>query len=77
MGYGYGKDAIAKWRKSEYDVLREICVRSGIEISEPKKGRGHSYAPDEYKAYQKEIESLKVIIDMYRQIVLKAENNEH
>ena len=76
MGYGYGKDAIAKWRKSEYDVLREICVRNGIEISEPKKGRGHSYAPDEYKAYKKEMESLKAVIDMYRQIVLQAENTE-
>lgn len=76
MGYGYGKDAIAKWRKSEYDVLREICVRNGIEISEPKKGRGHSYAPDEYKAYKKEMESLKAVIDMYRQILLQAENTE-
>ena len=76
MGYGYGKDAIAKWRRSEYDVLREICVRNGIEISEPKKGRGHSYAPDEYKAYKKEMESLKAVIDMYRQIVLQAENTE-
>ncbi len=76
MGYGYGKDAIAKWRKSEYDLLREICVRNSIEISEPKKGRGHSYAPDEYKAYQKEIESLRAVINMYRQIVLQVENTE-
>lgn len=76
MGYGYGKDAIAKWRKSEYDVLREICVRNGIEISEPQKGRGHSYVPDEYKAYQKKMESLKSVIDKYLQIVLQAENTE-
>lgn len=76
MGYGEGKDAIAKWRKSECGILSEICVRNSIEISEPKKGRGHSYAPDEYKAYQKEMENLKAVIDVYRQTVLQAENTE-
>ncbi len=40
MGYGDGKDGIARWRKSECDVLKEICVRYGITISEPQKSRG-------------------------------------
>lgn len=40
MGYGDGKDAIARWRKSECDVLKEICGRYGITISEPQKSRG-------------------------------------
>lgn len=40
MGFGDGKDAIARWRKSECDVLKEICGRYGITISEPQKSRG-------------------------------------
>ncbi len=40
MGYGDGKDAIARWRKSECDVLKEICGRYGITIAEPQKSRG-------------------------------------
>ncbi len=40
MGFGDGKDAIARWRKSECDVLKETCERYGITISEPQKSRG-------------------------------------
>lgn len=40
MGFGDGKDAIARWRKSECNVLKEICGRYGITISEPQKSRG-------------------------------------
>lgn len=40
MGFGDGKDAIARWRKAECDVLKEICSRYGITISEPQKSRG-------------------------------------
>ena len=40
MGYGDGKDAIARWRKSECDVLKEICGRYDITISKPQKSRG-------------------------------------
>lgn len=40
MGFGDGKDAIARWRKSECDVLKEICGRYGITIAEPQKSRG-------------------------------------
>lgn len=76
MGYGEGKNAIAKWRKSECEILREICLRHNIEISEPKKGRGHSYLVDEYKEHRRQIDSLKSEIDEYRQIVLQAENTE-
>ena len=76
MGYGSGKDSIAKWRKSECDVLWEICVRNGIEISEPKKGRGYSYSVDEYKVYKQQLDSIKSEIDNYRQVVMQAENAE-
>ena len=40
MGYGDGKDAIARWRKAECDILKKICERYGITISEPQKSRG-------------------------------------
>lgn len=76
MGYGEGKDAISKWRKSECGILQEICLRHNIEISEPKKGRGYSYPVAEYKEYQRQIDSLKSDVDAYRQTVLQAENTE-
>lgn len=40
MGFGDGKDAIARWRNFECDVLKEICGRYGITIAEPQKSRG-------------------------------------
>lgn len=76
MGFGEGKDAIAKWRKSECDILREICIRQGLEISEPKKGRGYSYSCDEYKAEQHKLDSIKKEIEVYRQMIQQAENAE-
>lgn len=76
MGYGEGKDAISRWRKSECGILQEICLRHNIEISEPKKGRGYSYSVAEYKEYQRQIDSLKSEVDAYRQTVLQAENTE-
>ena len=33
MGYGGGKNAIAKWRQSEYLVFRKICEEHGFLIS--------------------------------------------
>lgn len=76
MGYGEGKDAISKWRKSECGILREICLRHNIEISEPKKGRGYSYSVAEYKEYKRQMDSLKSEVDAYRQTVLQAESTE-
>lgn len=40
MGCGDGKDAIARWRKSECDILKEICGRYSITIAESQKSRG-------------------------------------
>jgi hypothetical protein len=50
MGYGKGKGAINEWRLSERKVLEDICKAHGIEVKEPKEGRGYSLTPDEYKA---------------------------
>lgn len=49
MGYGGGEHAINRWRLAEREVLVGICRDHGIEISEPKEGRGFSLTTDEYK----------------------------
>ena len=59
MGYGEGEKAISRWRVAEYNTLTEICHKHGIEISEPKKGRGYSYTVDEYKQHKDTINTLE------------------
>ena len=49
MGYGGGKDAISRWRIAERKILEDICRKNGVDIAEPKKARGYSLAPDDYK----------------------------
>ena len=58
MGFGEGKQAIARWRATEVEVLNAICLEHGIEISEPKKSRGYSYTVEEYGEHQDEIRRL-------------------
>ncbi len=50
MGYGTGKDAIARWREAECKLLTEICNRHGIQIAAPEKSRG-SLTVEQYKEY--------------------------
>lgn len=52
MGYGSGKETIARWREVECKVLTEICVRHGIQIAAPEKSRG-SLTVEQYKEYAK------------------------
>ena len=67
MGYGGGKDAISRWRVAERKILEDICRKNGVDIAEPKKARGYSLAPDDYKVQvdeekaglQKDIEGLR------------------
>ena len=59
MNFGGGKDAINKWRKSEWQVLHDICSAHGVQISEPQKSRGYSYTVEEYKAHQDQIHALE------------------
>ena len=59
MGFGTGKDAINRWRQSEWQVLHDICLKHGIQISEPKKSRGYSYTVEEYKEHQDRIHALE------------------
>lgn len=49
---------INRWRLAEWEVLHQICIAHGIEISEPKKSRGYSYTVEEYGKHQDEIRRL-------------------
>lgn len=52
MGYGTGKEAIARWREAECRLLTEICNRHGIQIAAPEKSRG-SLTVEQYKEFAK------------------------
>ena len=73
MGFGSGKNAIAKWRQSEYLIFREICEKNGFIISEPKKSRGVSFAIEEYKEIQHEKERLTEELQPLREMELAAD----
>lgn len=68
MGFGSGKDAIARWRKSEIEVLNQICLAHGIRPLEPEKSRG-SISVKEYKEARQEADKLKA-----ENVQLKSEN---
>lgn len=48
MGYGEGKQAIARWRAAEVEVLNAICLEHGIKPLAPEMARGTVEIP-EYK----------------------------
>lgn len=58
MGYGSGKETIARWREAECKVLTEICARHGIQITAPEKSRG-SLTVEQYKEYAKVKEQVE------------------
>lgn len=68
MGFRSGKDAIARWRKSEIEVLNQICLAHGIRPLEPEKSRG-SMSVKEYKEARQEADKLKA-----ENVQLKSEN---
>ena len=59
MGYGDGKQAIARWREKEVEVLNEICHRHGIEPLLPEKSRG-TLEVSEYKEQRRKAKQLAV-----------------
>lgn len=75
MGYGSGKNAIAKWRQSEYLIFREICEKNGFIISEPEKSRGFSFAVEEYKEIQHEKKRLTEELQPLREMELAADES--
>lgn len=58
MGYGSGKETIARWRESECKVITEICAHHGIQIASPEKSRG-SLTVEQYKEYAKITEQVE------------------
>lgn len=58
MGYGSGKESIARWREAECKMLTEICNRHGIQIATPEKSRG-SLTVEQYKEYAKITEQVE------------------
>ncbi|MDE6034645.1 MAG: plasmid recombination protein [Ruminococcus sp.] len=59
MGYGEGKQAIARWRTAEVEVLNKICRQHGIEPLPPEKARG-TLEVAEYKEQHRKAEQLAV-----------------
>lgn len=59
MGFGKGEKANDRWRLKEWEVLHQICLSYGIEISEPKKSRGYSYTVQEYGEHKDKIRELE------------------
>lgn len=51
MGFGKGRNAIARWREREWQVMKQICMQHNIEISIPETS--HNYMEvNEYKQYK-------------------------
>ena len=59
MGYGEGKQAIARWRSAEVEVLNKICLEHGIQPLAPEKARGTLEIP-EYKEKRRQADELAV-----------------
>ena len=75
MGYGSGKDAVAKWRQAEYRVFRKICEEHGFNIAEPKKSRG-SLTVEEYKNYCADRKRLNDKLKPLREMKLAADESK-
>lgn len=71
MGFGNDAKSNDRWRRSEWDILKNICNAHDIEISEPKKSRGYSYTVEEYGEHQDRINALNAEIER-----LTAERDE-
>ena len=58
MGFGEGKQAIARWRSAEVEVLNQICREHGIEPLAPEKSGG-TLEVAEYKEQRQKADALK------------------
>lgn len=57
MGFGEGKNAIARWRASEVEVLKKICLEHDIQPTIPEKSRG-TLEVAEYKEQRRHADEL-------------------
>ena len=71
MGFGNDEKSNDRWRRSEWDILKNICNAHDIEISDPKKSRGYSYTVEKYGEHQDRINALNAEIER-----LTAERDE-
>lgn len=51
MGFGKGRNAIARWREREWQVMKQICMQHSIEISKPETSYNYMEI-NEYKQYK-------------------------
>lgn len=63
IGFGNNAKSNDRWRRSEWDILKNICNAHDIGISEPKKSRGYSYTVEEYGEHQGKINALNAEIE--------------
>lgn len=57
MSFGEGKQAIARWRAAEVEVLNKICLEHGIKPLVPEKARG-TLEVEEYKEQRRQADEL-------------------
>ena len=57
MGYGEGKQAIARWRAAEVEVLNAICLEHSIKPLAPENARG-TLKVEEYKEQRRQADEL-------------------
>ena len=57
MSFGEGKQAIARWRAAEVEVLNKICLEHGIKPLAPEKARG-TLEVEEYKEQRRQADEL-------------------
>ena len=57
MGFGEGKQAIARWRAAEVEVLNAICLEHSIKPIAPEKARG-TLEVEEYKEQRRQADEL-------------------
>lgn len=51
MGFGKGKNAIARWREREWEIMKQICINHNIQIAKPEKSHA-DMSVEEYKQYK-------------------------
>lgn len=51
MGFGKGKNAIARWREREWGIMKQICINHDIKIAKPEKSH-NKMDVEEYKRYK-------------------------
>lgn len=80
MGFGSGKDAIARWREREWGIMKQICINHDIQIAKPEKS--HKYMEvEEYKEFMDRIEKSEELAvlnaELETEIQEKKEQRNH